>query len=232
MPRFSRNYYNKLYFHIIVQGTNKTHIFRDTEDKNYYAGILYSLKNEYNINIVGYCIMRDHAHMILNVKNVKNISQFLHRANTKYALYYNKKNDRVRYVFRRRYKIQEIYSEEQLNNCILYIYNNPVRAGICKKPENYKFSSCKEVIEDYEEFDKYTFIDTNEDYDDKELSKRIIDKFLNDNNANMAQVKLDNATLRKLIILMKSEYGISLRKIAGILNMNREKVRYLYKGDV
>ena len=229
MPKFPRNYYNASHFHIIVQGANKICIFKDTEDKDYYIKILYLLKNEYNINILGHCIMEDHAHIILNVKNVNNLSIFMHRANTKYAVYYNKKNDRVGYVFTKPYKSQAIYAEDQLNNCISYVYNNPVKAGICNKPEDYKFSSCKEACEGNEDFDKYTFIDIDENHDYNELSKYIIDKFLNDNNVSMAQVRLDKQMLRKLIIIMKSEYGISLRKIAEILNINREKVRYLYK---
>lgn len=229
MPKFSRNYCYTSYFHIIVQGANKICIFEDADDKEYYIKILYSLKNEYNVDVIGYCIMENHAHMILNVNSVKKLSDFFHRANTKYAVYYNKKNDRVGYVFRKPYKIQGIYGENQLNNCIRYIYNNPVKAGICEKTDNYKFSSCKESLKYNEEFDRCTFIDIDEECDYNELSKYIINKFLNDNDVSMAQVKLDKPLLRKLIVLMKSGYGISLRKIAEILNINREKVRYIYK---
>ena len=51
---------------------------------------------------------------------------------------------RVGYVFRDRYYVQIITTVEQLWNCIAYIHNNPVKAEIVEKPENYNFSSYKE----------------------------------------------------------------------------------------
>ena len=62
----------------------------------------------------------------------------MHCLNTRYGLYYNKKHKRIGYVFRDRYKAEGIYSEEQLYNCIKYIYDNPVKAGVCNKAEEYE----------------------------------------------------------------------------------------------
>ena len=55
----------------------------------------------------------------------------------------NKKRKRVGYVYRDRFKTQVINNEKHLYNCILYIHNNPVKANMCKKTSEYKFSSYK-----------------------------------------------------------------------------------------
>ena len=86
----------------------------------------------------------------------------MHCLNTKYGLYYNKKYNRVGYVFRDRYKAEGIYSEKQLYHCIKYIFNNPVKAGICNKAEEYEFSNYKKMKDNYEE-EEYDFIDVEED---------------------------------------------------------------------
>ena len=144
MPRFPRSYIKTPYFHVIVQGINKNYIFNYPEDIKYYIKILYEFSKDYSIEIIAYCIMNNHAHILLKTRNLNNLSKFMHRINTKYAVYYNQKYNRVGYVFRDRYKSEGIYSEEHLHRCIQYIYDNPVKAKICDKPEDYKYLVTKQ----------------------------------------------------------------------------------------
>lgn len=225
MPRFPRSYIETTYFHVMVQGINKSYIFEYPEDIRYYIKILYLVKKEYNIQIISYCVMNNHTHMLLKVNRIKDLCDFMHKVNTKYALYYNKKYNRVGYVFRDRYKSEGIYSEEQLYNCIKYIYDNPVKAGICKRPDEYKYSNYKKIKESYLEYENYNFIDI----DNKNDCKTLINKFLTDNNISIEGLKKDNKKLRELLILLKGEYQISLRKISAELNIGRETIRNLYR---
>ena len=55
-------------------------------------------------------------------------------------------------------------------------------------------------------------------------------KFLKKNEIELRELKDDNNKLRKLIILLKRKYNISLRKIAEEIDINREKVRQIYIG--
>ena len=106
---------------------------------------MYLINEKYNIKIIAYCIMNNHTHMLLETTDLKNLSKYMQSLNTRYGKYYNKKYKRVGYVFRDRYKAEGIYSEEQLYNCINYIYNNPVKAGICEKAEEYSFSNYRKI---------------------------------------------------------------------------------------
>ena len=66
--------------------------------------------------------------------------------NTSYAQYYNKVEDRVGYVFRDRYRAEPIMTNSHLYNCISYIHNNPVKAGMVKTCGDYKYSSYNDYI--------------------------------------------------------------------------------------
>ena len=66
--------------------------------------------------------------------------------NTSYALYYNKSNNRVGYVFRSRFLSEPIKSQAQLYRTVSYIHLNPVSAHMCKYPELYYFSSFNDFI--------------------------------------------------------------------------------------
>lgn len=226
MPRIPRMYLNTEYFHVITQGINKTYIFDCEQDIKYYIKNMYELKNKYSINIIAYCIMNNHAHILLNSEKTANLSKYMHDLNTKYACYYNKKYQRIGYVFRDRYKAEGIYSESQLYNCIKYIYNNPVKAGICYRPEEYLYSNYKPMYPVVKN-ENYLFLDIIED-DDK-LCKDVLEKVLIEKNITLAELKKDEKELQKLIIILKNDYKISLREIAINLNINREKVRNIFK---
>ena len=46
-------------------------------------------------------------------------------------------------VWQRDFYDLNIYSEEKLEQKLNYIHYNPVKAGLCKNPEDYKWSSCR-----------------------------------------------------------------------------------------
>ena len=171
MPRNSRDYIKSSFFHVMIQGIDKEKILKNDDEKSYFINTINELKNLIDINVIAYCIMDNHAHLLLNTDEIKKLSKFMQRLNTKYAIYYNKKYDRVGYVFRNRYRSEGIFSESQLYNCINYIYNNPIKAGICKKISDYKFSNYFEnqtyIIDNYQINER--FIDIDELDSDEEI---------------------------------------------------------------
>lgn len=226
MPRVPRNYVQTSYFHVMTQGLNKSYIFEYSEDILYYINNMHALSEELNISIIAFCIMNNHAHLLLKVNNLKDLSKYMQRLNTRFGMYYNNKYDRVGYVFRDRYRAEGIYSDVQLYNCIKYIHDNPVKAGICNNASEYPYSSYKKESHNFQVID-YDFIDL---FDYKVSScKHAIDVFLNDNHIQLKDLSNDMLTLKKLVILLKERYHISLRHISQELNINREYIRKIYK---
>ncbi len=221
MPRYPRSYFKTTYFHIITQGINKNYIFDNNKDKKYYIKSMYELTEDNCVKIIAYCIMDNHVHILLKVEDINNLSKYMHRLNTRYGKYYNKKYKRVGYVFRDRYKSEGIYSQEHLYNCISYIYNNPVKAKICNNAKDYQYSNCKKTYNIRN--DGYTFIDVIEEDDEDK-----IEKYLFENEINIKEIIKDETKLKQVIKELKRDNGISLRKIAEILKINREKIRKLY----
>ena len=164
MPRYPRNYIKTSYFHIIAQGINKSYIFKYEEDIKFYIKNMYRLDKECKINIIAYCVMNNHVHMLIESQKLENLTQFMQRLNTTYAKYYNKKYNRVGYVFRNRYLAEGIYNETYLYNCIKYIYYNPVKANICKYPEDYPYSNYKKIKDIERNYNEnYIFMDIDTD---------------------------------------------------------------------
>lgn len=224
MPRLPRNHIKSSFLHVITQGLNKQYIFDKPEDIKYYIKMMYELVEEHKLKIIAYCVMNNHTHMLIKIQNSDELSKYMQRLNTRYGKYYNKKYNRVGYVFRDRYKAEEICDEKHLYNCINYIYNNPVKAGICLKPEQYPFSNYKKI--DFIITENYNFIDVEEDYHNN--YKYIINNYLNYKKINIDDLKKDKNKLKELIILLRDKYNLSYRKISEEINISREKIRYIY----
>ena len=224
MPRKSRNSIKTAYYHIMTQGINKSYIFERTEDIKYYIKCMFKLKDDYSLKIIAYCIMNNHAHLLIKTELIEELSKYMQRLNIKYSHYFNKKYNRVGYVFRDRYKSEGIYDEEHLYNCIRYIYDNPVKAGICKHASEYPYSNYKIINRKINE--QYSFIDDDET---KEREyKSFIEDFLIKNNIKTTQIGENEDILKEFINILKNKYKISLRKISEDLNINREKIRRIY----
>lgn len=154
MPRSARKDYPSQFFHVIVQGIHQEFIFpSSTFIKYYFHSILDSLNfssSDPTINcppkLLAYCIMNNHAHFLFASSDICCLSKVMHSANTDYAKYYNKKLQRVGYVFRNRFKSEPIRNEFHLLHCLAYIHQNPVKAHLVSHPEDYPHSSFVDYV--------------------------------------------------------------------------------------
>ena len=252
MPRIARKDNETRFYHVMVQGLAKEIIFEKKEFKSVYLKRIKRYKTD-DVKIYAYCVMPNHAHLLVYAENVNNLSLLMKKINLSYAVYYNKVLERVGYVFRDRYKTQGIYSSEHLISCLNYIHNNPVKAGLAKKARDYPYSSYLEYllfglkksgsIIDIKEFLEITklsikeILDLNqkeytEEWMDEKPSKsftQLVDEFIKDNNLNdIGEVKTNRKLFMYLIDKINKESSLSLRKIAENLGISRKRIH----GDV
>lgn len=247
MPRIARKYLDSTYYHIIVQGINREYIFKEDNLKNAYKSILKKNILDTKINILAYCIMDNHAHILIHSRSIEEISQLMHKTNTSYARLYNKVKRRVGYVFRDRYYSQMILTEQQLFNCIVYIHNNPIKANMISKSSEYIYSSYNEYlgkkdmitnesinlvfgnnknhIEIFKNFhDKDNIEDIVDIVDENIESKEIIQKYLDKYNVKIEEVIINENMFSELLLQLRHYGGISLREMSKIFNINKDKL--------
>ena len=128
-------------FHIMCKSISEVDLYRDHEDKEKYLSLVKKYKQLYNVKIYGYCLMDNHAHLLIDA-NGADISKVMHGINFSYAMYFNKKHKRDGHLFKDRFKSIIVDNEQYLKTVSLYIHNNPTDIGEFKDcPENYAFSS-------------------------------------------------------------------------------------------
>lgn len=250
MPRKSRKLIGNAFAHSMVQGINREYIFENDIQKNKYRRLIKKYSQKYNVLIIAYCIMDNHTHLLTYTENIENLSLFMKEINTGYAIYYNKSNKRVGYVFRNRFSSKPIYNQEYLLRCIKYIHMNPVKAGICKNEGDYNFSSYKDYLNENEIINSKmlkSVLDKKEeilkkinliDYEPLNLEKEQIDlkevlqKFLIQKNLKLSQIQKNSFIIKEFIsYLISNEYEFKKQEIAQILNISRAKLYRKLNGD-
>lgn len=141
MGRIARKYLDASFFHVIVQGINKEYIFKTERYIKRYMEFVYREIDRFNLRIIAFCIMNNHAHFLINIENIEELSKYMQKLNSSYARYYNYMEGRVGYVFRDRYKSEPINNRRYLIQCVKYIHENPVKAKMVKNAYDYKYSS-------------------------------------------------------------------------------------------
>ena len=146
MSREARKLSKSGFYHIVFRGINHQNIFEEEQDFEYMLEILKKLKQEMQFEIHAYCLMTNHVHILLKESQTGDISTIIKRLLTKYVMKFNKKYQRSGALIGSRYKSKVVEVDEYFIPLIVYIHQNPLRAGIVKKLENYRYSSYCEYI--------------------------------------------------------------------------------------
>ena len=127
-------------YHIICRGQRKEPLFFSIDDMNKYCQIVDYCLTQYDVEILAYCLMRNHIHLLVK-RGTLPIADFMHRISTIYALYFNRKYSLAGHVFQGRYKAFPVLKEKYYFSVINYIHDNPERAGLVNKQDEYAYSS-------------------------------------------------------------------------------------------
>jgi len=141
MPRVARICAAGYPHHITQRGNNKEKVFFDDEDKRFYLEVLQRYGNKYGIQILAYCLMGNHVHILGIPDNETSLAKGIGGTNLMYTQYINRKYKRSGRLWQNRFFSAIVEEEPYLWAVMRYIEQNPVRAKIVKRAEEYQWSS-------------------------------------------------------------------------------------------
>lgn len=106
------------------------------------------VESKMQVEILAFCLMPNHFHLILRQKNDNGISKFISQFTNSYTRYFNTKNDRVGPLFQGTFKAVMVEDDEQLVHLSRYIHLNPTTSFIVSQSKllDYKWSSLNQYI--------------------------------------------------------------------------------------
>jgi putative transposase len=140
MPRPLRPIEDGLIYHVINRGNNRQNVFRKKSDFQAFLVALADLKTRKRFELYGYCLMRNHFHLLLRPADVS-ISRIVQSLLVSHTHRYHKHYSSGGHVWQGRFKSPVIQDDEHLLAVLRYIEANPLRAGLVTRADEYPWSS-------------------------------------------------------------------------------------------
>jgi len=87
-----------------------------------------------------HCLMTNHFHLLIETPGLT-LSAGMQRLNSEYASYFNERFSLVGHLFQQRFESRLIEGDRHFAEVLRYIALNPVRAGLCEHPSEWRWSS-------------------------------------------------------------------------------------------
>ena len=126
-----------VYTHCVYASTA---LYRDDLDRLTYLRHLARVTGNELWTCMTYCLMGTHNHLIVAVED-EMLSRAMHSLNLGYARDFNRRHGLKGHVQFAPYGARRIHSDASLLTRFRYVVRNPVRAGLCARPEEWPWSS-------------------------------------------------------------------------------------------
>lgn len=141
MPRRARLTLPGVPWHIIQRGNNRSACFYAEQDYQYYLDTLFEQADKYDCALHAYCLMTNHAHLLLTPARHDSASLLMKHLGQRYVQYINRTYRRSGTLWEGRFRSCLAQDETYVLACYRYIELNPVRARMVQHPGEYRWSS-------------------------------------------------------------------------------------------
>ncbi|MEZ5318993.1 MAG: transposase [Vicinamibacterales bacterium] len=140
MARPARIEFAAAMHHVMARGVEKRIIFLDDRDRRTFLATLDETAARFDWRVWAYCLMANHYHLLVQTMR-PTLSRGMRDLNGAYSQGFNRRHDRVGHLFQGRFKSLLVDGDRHLHQVARYIVLNPVRAGLCATPEQWRWSS-------------------------------------------------------------------------------------------
>lgn len=155
MPRKARKPSRNGMYHVMLRGVNRQQIFESESDYMQMLDILAGLHvrcddvghviSDKCCLIYAYCLMGNHLHLLVREADMS-VGEIVKSLASRYVYYFNRCHCRIGHLFQERFKSEPVEDSDYFVALLRYIHLNPVKAGIVRKVEDYRWSSWQEFL--------------------------------------------------------------------------------------
>jgi putative transposase len=143
MPRMNRVAVGGVVYHAINRSNGRVEVFHNVEDYQHFEALLLEGVELIGMPLLAYCIMPNHWHLVLHPKHDGEMSEFMRWVTTTHV-----RQRRVRtksvgegHLYQGAYKSFPVQEDNHLHDLIRYVEQNPLRAKLVEKAEDWQWSS-------------------------------------------------------------------------------------------
>jgi len=125
MARPLRITYEGAVHHVTVRGNDRCTIFRTDRDREHFVNKLAESVRLYDVRLYLFTLMENHIHLVLETPK-GNLSRFMHRLQTAYTVYFQRKHRRSGHLLQGRFGSTVVDEDEYILKLSRYVHLNPV----------------------------------------------------------------------------------------------------------
>jgi REP element-mobilizing transposase RayT len=128
------------FYHVAARGSCGQDIFFDDTDRRELISRLDRTNRPPNWICLAYCLMTNHFHLVVTIPD-GGLSSGMQELVSGYSRQTNRRYGRRDHLFRQHFFSVRLKRHEHLLEVSRYVVLNPVRAGLCRLPEDWRWSS-------------------------------------------------------------------------------------------
>lgn len=132
MARPQRIEYERAVHHVTTRGNERRAIFRDDADRERFLRILGESVERFDVRLYLFCLMSNHIHLVVETPRA-NLGQFMHRLQTAYTVYFNRRHARPGHLMQGRYQARLVEKDAYILRLSRYVHLNPVFTTAARK---------------------------------------------------------------------------------------------------
>ena len=145
MPRAPRPNVAGGLYHVISRGVRRFPLYEDAIDYHRFLLLFREVAKDLSWTSHVRCQMPNHFHLVLETPE-PNLSAGMQRLNSRYAQWFNWRHGYVGHAVESRFFSGLIESNAHFLEVARYVLLNPVRAGLCRHPREWPYSSFREPL--------------------------------------------------------------------------------------
>lgn len=145
MPRVARVAPGGVIFHVLNRANARSRIFEKDQDYEAFNRIVGETVERIPVKILAYSIMPNHWHMVLWPTRNGELGNFVQRLTTTHVRRWHLHRNSVGsgHLYQGTYKSFPIQDDEHFLTVCRYVEQNPLRAGLVQRAEDWRWSSLR-----------------------------------------------------------------------------------------
>jgi putative transposase len=126
--------------HVTARGNGRQTVFRDDADRRAFLSLVREVVERWEWKCLTYCLMDNHFHLLVTTPE-PTLAVGMQRLNGRYAQHFNARHRQSGHLWQGRYHSELVQRDSHLLEAVRYIALNPVRSGLCERPEAWRWGA-------------------------------------------------------------------------------------------
>jgi len=143
-----RDLRNGAVYHVSATANRSEFIFKNNVMKKLFLDFLKKAKNKFGFSVAHFCIMGNHVHLIIrpNDEAHYSLSKSMQWLLGNFSKAWNKVHKLKGHLWRARFFSRVIETDADMRILMKYLNENPVKAGLVKRAEDWEYSGLRHFL--------------------------------------------------------------------------------------